>query len=54
MLGLCYGGFSLAVASGGSQCSGVSLQWLLWLMSTGSRVHGLQQLQLSGSRAQVQ
>ena len=39
------GGFSLAVASGGYyllQYKGSSLQWLLLLQSTGSRVHRLQ------------
>ena len=40
-------GFSLAVASGGYSSlwwEGFSLQWLLLLRSTGSTVHGLQQL----------
>ena len=38
-------GFSLAVVSGGH--SPVAVPWLL-LWSTGSRVHGLQKLQLMG------
>ena len=33
---------------------GFSLQWLVLLRSTGSRAHGLQYLQLMGSRAQAQ
>ena len=33
---------------------GFSLQWLLWLQSRGSRVWGLQQLRLPGSRTQAQ
>ena len=32
-----------------SQCSGFLSQWLLLLQSTGSRVHGLQQLWHTGS-----
>ena len=35
------------------QCLGFSLQWLILLLSTGSRVCGLQQLWLLGSGAQV-
>ena len=58
MLGLCcceY--FSLVAASTGyalvSGC-GLSLRWLLLLKTVCSRVHGLQQLWLPGSRAEAQ
>ena len=58
VLGLrCCVGFSLVVVTGGPSSLrylGVSLQWLLLLLNTGSRVHGLQQLWLAGSRAQAQ
>ena len=50
-------GISLVVASGGYSPFVVyrlSLQWLLWLWSTGSRAGGLQELQLKGSRVQAQ
>ena len=43
------GGYSLGAVSGG-----FSLRWLLLVQSTGSRVRGLQQLQLAGSSAQPQ
>ena len=36
------------------QCTGFSLQGLLWLWSTGSRARGLRQLRLLGCRVQVQ
>ena len=36
------------------QCAGFSLRGLLWLCSTGSRMHGLQTLQPAGCSAQVQ
>ena len=37
-----------------SGCGAQAACWLLLLQSVGSRVHGLQQLQLPGSRAQAQ
>ena len=37
-----------------SGCNSFSLQWLLLLQSTDSRVCGVQQLKLSSSRAQAQ
>ena len=48
---------SLVVVSGDYswwQYKGFSSRWLLLLWSTGSRVHGLQYLQLLGSRARAQ
>ena len=55
VLGLqCCTGFSLIVASWGYSllwCAGFSLQWLLWLWSTGSRALGFSSC---GSRAQAQ
>ena len=36
------------------RCAGFALQWLLLLQSPGSRTCGLQQLRLSGFRAQAQ
>ena len=45
-------GLSLVVVSGGYsslRCMAFSLPWLLLLQSTGSRAHGLQQLQHMGS-----
>ena len=36
------------------RCIGFSLKWLRLLPSMGSRVHGLQQLQFPGTRAQAQ
>ena len=53
VLGLCCcSGFSLVVAAGGYTRAAVSQ--LLLLQSTGSRVLGLQSLQLLNSRAQAQ
>ena len=49
-------GLSLVVASrdySSLWCTGFSLWWLLWLQSSGCRASGLQQLQLTGSRAQL-
>ena len=47
-------GFFVVVAGGGySNVNEQALPWLLLLQSTGSRAHGLQQLQLPGSRAQA-
>ena len=50
-------GFILVALSEGCsslQYLGCSLEWLLLLRSTGSRVSGLQQLQLAGSKVQAQ
>ena len=48
---------NLVAVSGGYSSAGWAgclLQWLLLLLATRCRVHGLQQLQLPGSRAQAQ
>ena len=49
-------GLSLVVTGGRSTLGnlGVSLRWLLLLLNTGCRAPGLQQLWLTGSRAQAQ
>ena len=53
VLGLhCRVGFSL-VGSEQGRCMGFASQWPLLLQSTGSRVHGLPELWLRGSREQV-
>ena len=50
-------GLSLVAASGdysSLRCAGFSLQWLLWLRSTGSRCAGFSSCGSAGSRAQAQ
>ena len=55
VLGLpCWADFSLVVAPLYLWYTGFSLQWLLLLLSVDSRMCGLQQLKLLGSRSQAQ